>query len=158
MSGLLLSPLDFARYKEMSHGFDPWDISLFGRVACPELPHRFGGRNVPKYPTGYGRELSSHGRQIGRMAKRCFFRLLQESVTPCELVISAPLDASFTCQRRGAARGGDDVLVGTFARQFVGVATIMASELVATPVPNAAAIVSAARVGSRLPAGERIVT
>ena len=115
MSGLPLSPLDFARYKEMSHGSNPWDISLFGRVACPEMPHRLGCRNVPNCPTGYGRELSSHGGQIGRMAKRCFFRLLQESVTPCELVISTPLDASFTCQRRGAARGGDDVLVGAYA-------------------------------------------
>jgi hypothetical protein len=94
---------------------NPWDISLFGRVACPEMPHRFACRNVPKCPTDYGRELSSHGRQIGRMAKQCFFRLRQESVTPCELVISTPLDASFTCQRRCAARGGDDVLVGTFA-------------------------------------------
>jgi len=43
-------------------------------------------------------------------------------------------------------------------RQLVGVATIMASELVAIPVPNAAAIDSAARVGPRLPAGEGILT
>ena len=49
------------------------------------------------------------------MAKRCFFRLLQESEKPSELVISAPLDASFTSQRRDAERGGDDVLVGAFA-------------------------------------------
>ncbi len=72
MLGLPLSPLDFARYKEISNGSNPGDISLFGRVACPEMPHRFGGRNVAIYPTGYVRELSSQGRQIGMTAKRCF--------------------------------------------------------------------------------------
>src|SRR5215475_13122686 len=35
--------------------------------------------------------------------------------TPCKLVIYAPLDMSFTCRRRGAAHGGDEVLVGAFA-------------------------------------------
>jgi len=44
------------------------------------------------------------------------------------------------------------------SRQLVGVAMIMASELVAIPVPNAAAIDSAARVGPKSPAGERILT
>src|SRR5215813_3465015 len=42
----------------------------FRHGTCPEMPHRFGCRNVPKYPTGYGQDLSSHGRQIGRMAIR----------------------------------------------------------------------------------------
>jgi hypothetical protein len=53
---------------------------VFRHGTCPEMPHRFGGRNVPKYPTGYGRELSSHGRQIGRMARRGFFHLRRESI------------------------------------------------------------------------------
>ena len=43
------------------------------------------------------------------------------------------------------------------SHQLVGVATIIATELVAIPVLNAAAIDSAARVGPRLPAGERIL-
>ncbi len=84
------------------------------------------------------------------------FRLQQESLTPCELVISTPLDALFTCQRRGAAHGGV-MSLSTPSRQFVGVATILAGELVASPVPNAATIESAARGGPRLQAGERIV-
>ncbi len=78
---------------------------------CPKVLCAVTSRNAPSY----GRELSSHGRQIGRMAKRCFFHLRQESATPCELAISAPIEASFTCQRRGAARRGDDVLVFAFA-------------------------------------------
>jgi hypothetical protein len=43
------------------------------------------------------------------------------------------------------------------SRQFVGVATIMAIELVASHAPNAAAIDSAVRVWP-MSAGERIVT
>jgi hypothetical protein len=47
-------------------------ISIFWCGACPEMPHRFGYSNVQKCPTGYGLELSSHDRQIGRMARRRF--------------------------------------------------------------------------------------
>src|SRR6266498_3067999 len=50
MSGLRLSPLDFDRYKEMPHGFDPWGISLFGHGACPEMPQSIVCSNVPKRP------------------------------------------------------------------------------------------------------------
>jgi hypothetical protein len=115
MLGLPLSQLDFDRYKETLCGATPGDISLFGRVACPEMPHGYGYRNVPKRHTSYWRELSSYGRQIGRMTKRCFFRLLQEIVTPRELVISTPFDPSFVRQRLGASRDVDDVLVGASA-------------------------------------------
>ena len=54
MPGLPLSLLDFARYKEIPHGATPGDISLLGRVACPEMPHRYWYRNVPKCPKVMG--------------------------------------------------------------------------------------------------------
>jgi hypothetical protein len=36
---IAVKTFDFARYKEMPHRFDPWDISLFGRGACCDMPH-----------------------------------------------------------------------------------------------------------------------
>ena len=59
---------------------EPVGHFAFRHGACPETPHMFGCRSVPKYHTGYGRELSPHGRQIGRVAKRCFFHLRRDSI------------------------------------------------------------------------------
>ena len=158
MPGLPLNPLDFARYKEMPHGSITWDISLFGRVACPEMPHRYGCKDVPKCPTGYGRELSLYGRQIGRMTKRCFLRLLQEIVTH---PANSPSPRHSMCHSLVGDEAPRMVVMRSLSapsRQFVGVATIMTSELVASSVPNAAVIDSAARVGPRLPASEKMMT
>jgi hypothetical protein len=55
---IAVKPLGF-RYMEMPHRFDPWDISLFGRGACSDMPHSIECRNVPKCPTAYALELSS---------------------------------------------------------------------------------------------------
>src|SRR5262249_26199518 len=65
-SGLRLSPLDFARYKEMPPQVRPrGHFAFWGNV--PKCPTALGvgmSRNAP----GYGRELSSPGKQIGRTA------------------------------------------------------------------------------------------
>jgi hypothetical protein len=51
---IAVKAVDLAGYKETP---TTGDISRFGRAACPEMPHRYGYRNVPKCPTGYGREI-----------------------------------------------------------------------------------------------------